>query len=299
MSLISSSLKGRLDLVSLGEIDQKLLKDIVTDFNTLDHAIDEAFNEASEFNTQDEPQAESPSHVMSGLPALPSLENQNPEPEVKTIAPPMSAKQVTPEVPKASGTTIKAETFAFEIEEEDIDVDFAQSLSLTPVVEDAGQDSSTAKSSLGDAAAVELQSTERAVKATGQSAVSRVDEVASVVKTPASQYGSTLVSESLEEAKSAFGSFADDLEGDVEDLFGDLNDLEEIEVVVAEETEREFRPVSSKNDWTKVIEELTEELNNLDLDMSDMEMDQADEDLKNELKANEESGAIKPPRVEL
>ncbi len=297
MSLISSSLKGRLDLVSLGEIDQKLLKDIVTDFNTLDHVIDEAFNEASEFNTQDEPQAESTSLVMSGLPTMPSLETQNLEPEVKTTASSMPTKQVAPEAAKASGTTIKAETFAFEIEEADIDVDFAQSLSLTPVVEDAEQDSNTTKSSLGDA--VEVQSTEKVVKATVQSAVSRVGEVTSVVKTPAGQYGSTLVSESLEEAKSAFGSFADDLEGDVEDLFGDLNDLEEIEVVVAEETEREFKPVSSKNDWTKVIEELTEELNNLDLDMSDMEMDQADEDLKNELKANEEIGAIKPPRVEL
>lgn len=296
MSLISSSLKGRLDLVSLGEIDQKLLKDIVTDFNILDNAIDEAFNEASEFNTQDEPQAERAPLAMSGLPDMPGLENQSSEPEIKITVPQMPSKQVAQEAPKASGTTIKAETFAFEIEEEDIDVDFAQSLSLTPVAEDVEPDSAKHSSS---GVPAEIPHQAKAPNAISQSAASRMDEIASVVKAPAGQYGSTLVSESLEEAKSAFGSFADDLEGDVEDLFGDLNDLEEIEVVVAEESEREFKPVASKNDWTKVIEELTEELNNLDLDMSDMEMDQADEDLKNELKANEESGAIKPPRVEL
>lgn len=291
MSLISSSLKGRLDLVSLGEVDQKLLKDLVTDFSILDKSIDDAFNEASEFNTQDDLQSSSESATSFVMPSLPDKPLVS-APKVEVVNPTLESSQPEASTQDTSAsevsTVVKAQTFAFEIEEDDIDLDFAQSLSLTPVNEQV-DNSDPVSIELTESKATSVDDSKATVAAT-----------AGVVKTPAGAYASALVSESLEEAKSAFGSFAEDTDLE-DDMFSDLNDLEDIEIEVAQETDREFKPVSAKNDWTKVIEELTEELNNLDLDVSEMELNQADDELENELKVNAEnaSAAIKPPRIEL
>lgn len=283
MTLISSSLKGRLDLASLGEVDQKLLKDIISDFRTLDKSIDDAFNEASEFGGQEDVDvmsATSSTSSVSQVVVPPVMTEQGfslPDMPASTI----EAKESTKKDTKAKEQKTAApatEAFAFEIQEEDIDIDFAQNLSLTPVT---GNDA-PATSAVSAAAPAESVSS------------------SSVIKVPAAQYSSTLVSESLEEAKSAFGSFANDADIlDDEDLFADLNDLDDIEVV-SDETEIKVQAQSStKNDWSKVIEELTEELNNLDLDLSEIEMEETETAFEDDKKAAETAAAITPPRVEL
>lgn len=50
MSLLSSALKGRLDLATLGEIDETLLQDLGNDFQELDQMIDESYRLSQKVN---------------------------------------------------------------------------------------------------------------------------------------------------------------------------------------------------------------------------------------------------------
>lgn len=287
MVLVSSSLKGRMDLAVMGDSDQRLIKDLQVDFENLDKAIDDAFNEASEFyNT------EADTHVATSSFVLPNEEspisttqneimvNTLDKPEVSKLGLKKTDKAKAIEtssaaLPKIDESKIvkskettpvspsEPKGFAFEIQEDDIDINFAENLTMSAV------DSSS-----------EPKSDAIANTQTG------------VIKEPAGTYSSALVSESLEEAKFALGNLDDD--GD-DDPFGDLHELQDIEVSPTEASPS-FK-VNAKNDWAKVIEELTEELNNLDLDLSEDEIDEVMESSKDETTVAKEK--ITPPRIEL